>query len=120
MALALPVGHVVEARRITWLDPERDKFRAGSAFRVRIERSDAYRFDLNADDLKAGGGASLPGPLSNETYRVLLTNPQEERWLFKVLTLALVGLLVGSAGMSVWTWLRPRSSSSEPSPVGER
>lgn len=114
MALSLPVGHVVEARRITWLDPERDKFRAGTAFRARIERSDYFRFELNGDDLKNGGGGRELDPLSNETFRVLLTNPQEERRLFRVLTAALVLLLAGSAGVAVFTWLRRKPEGGGP------
>ncbi len=120
MALALPAGHVVEARRITWLDPERDKFRAGTAFRARIERSDYFRFELNGDDLKNGGGARDLDPLSNETFRVLLTNPQEERLIFRVLTAAMVLLLAGSAAASVFVWLRRRPEERLASQAGGR
>jgi ABC-type phosphate/phosphonate transport system substrate-binding protein len=106
-AYAVPEGHVVKVQRITWLDPERDKFRAGPVFKARIDRSDYYRYELNGDDLRAGGGDSaILNPLGNESLRVLLAMPPRERWLFRGLTLAMVALLAAAAVASAWALWR--------------
>jgi hypothetical protein len=108
-AFSVPEGQVVKVQRITWLDPERDKFRTGPVFKARIERSDYYRYELNGDDIKAGGGsAEALNPLSNESYRVLLANPPRERWLFRALTLAMLVLLAGAALAAALAHLRRR------------
>lgn len=96
-AFTVPAGQTVKVQRVTWLDPERDKFRAGRTFDARIDRSDYYRFELNAEDFKNGDALKDMNPLSNEAYRVLLVNPPEERLIFRLLTLAMVLCLVGAA-----------------------
>lgn len=97
-AFSVPEGQLVKVQRITWLDPERDKFRAGPVFKARIDRSDYYRYELNGEDIKGGGGnAGALNPLGNESYRVLLANPPRERWLFRALTVAMVALLAAAA-----------------------
>lgn len=114
-AFSVPQGQVVKVQRITWLDPERDKFRAGSVFKARIDRSDYYRYELNGDDIRAGGGsAAALNPLGNESYRVLLANPPRERWLFRALTLAMLALLGGAAAAAVLAQVR----RPPPAPAG--
>lgn len=111
-AFAVPAGQTVKVQRVTWLDPERDKFRGGTVFKARIDRSDYYRYELNGDDLRAGGLAQEPNPLSNESYRVLLATPPRERWIFRALTLAMVALLSAAAAASAWTlWRRPAAGA---------
>lgn len=96
-AFTVPTGSVIHTQRVTWLDPERNKFRSGPILKVRVDRSDYYRYELNPDDLKDGTTAS-PSPLSNEAYRVLLSNPTEGRVFFQVLTWAMLLLLAAATG----------------------
>ncbi len=102
-AFTVPVGAQVKVHRVTWLDPERDKFRAGPVFKVRVAQSDYFRYELDLEDIKAGSPGTYDlNPLGNESFRVLLCNPAQERPLFRWLTLALVGLLAGAAGVALW------------------
>ncbi len=115
-AFTVAEGQLVKVQPVTWLDPERDKFRAGPVFKARIDRSDYYRYELNSEDLRAGAGASaVLNPLGNEAFRVLLSKPSRERSLFRFLTLSMVGLLAAAACASAWTLWRkdapaPRTS----------
>lgn len=117
MALWLPAGSVVKAQRITWLDPERNRFRAGSLFDARIKASGFYRYELDpADFNKAGENPLGFDAMSNTAYRVILVRPSEERTLFRVLTAVLLALLAVAAAGGVWDFVRARRIEA-PRPV---
>jgi ABC-type phosphate/phosphonate transport system substrate-binding protein len=94
-AFPVPVGAKVKVQRIRWLHPERNMFRAGEIVEARIADSDFFKYKLNAPGVFPEG-VSLD-PLSNESFRVLLLRPVEERRLFRVLTVVFIALLALAA-----------------------
>lgn len=109
--LALPPGGVVPVQRITWLDPERNSFRAGPVFPAEVRSSSPFVHELEADDFRASGenGVDLD-PLSNVSFRVYQLRSLPPNALHRIATGTLVGLLVLAAAASVWT-LRARRKS---------
>jgi hypothetical protein len=97
---SLPIDTAVIVQRITWLDPERNSYRAGEVFLSRIRGSNFYRYELDRDDFIKR--AMTLDPLSNSSYRVILTRPAEERLIFRVLTFALLSLFVLAAIAAAW------------------
>jgi ABC-type phosphate/phosphonate transport system substrate-binding protein len=96
--LAMPRGRHAPVQRITWLDQERNSFRAGPIFDVRVKASSLFVHELEAEDFRRSGGiASDLDPMSNVSYRVYqLRVMPPNRW-FRVATGALVGLLLLAA-----------------------
>ena len=104
-AFSLGTGTAVKVQRISWLDPEKNKFRAGPVFNARIRNSGFYRYELDPDDFsKSGESVSSFDPLSNASYRVYLIRPSEERTLFQVLTVALIALLALAAAGAAYVF----------------
>ncbi len=100
--LADPVadGDTVKVQRIRWIDPERNHFRAGALFDATVRNPGFYRYELEPDDPLAVGEPAADA-LSNVSYRVLLLRQPRERLFFRVLTVALVVLLVLAAAAAV-------------------
>jgi hypothetical protein len=93
--LAMPPGREAPVQRITWLDQERNSFRAGPIFEVSVRASSLFIHELEAEDFRRSGGIAADlDPMSNVSYRVYqLRVIPSNRW-FRVVTGALVGLLV--------------------------
>ena len=70
---AVPVGTVLEARKVTWLNPERNSYREGDLFQSSVKAADFFKFSL--DDARfprtAGGDELANDPMSNVAYRVV-------------------------------------------------
>jgi hypothetical protein len=98
LAFSLPPKSVVKLQRISWLDPERNNFRAGPFFDGEITESDFFKFSIESSELSVSGaeGAAFD-PMSNVSYRVFLLRSNEENLLFRLLTVALIVLLAGAA-----------------------
>ena len=96
--LAMPPGRETPVQRITWLDQERNSFRAGPIFEVSVRASSLFVHELEAEDFRRSGGIAADlDPMSNVSYRVYqLRVIPSNRW-FRVVTGALVGLLVLAA-----------------------
>lgn len=96
--LAMPPGRDTPVQRITWLDPERNSFRAGPIFEVSVRASSLFVHELVAEDFRRAGGIAVDlDPMSNVSYRVYqLRVMPSNRW-FRVATGALVGLLMLAA-----------------------
>ena len=115
---ALAPGTPVTVQRITWIDPERDEYRAGQVFTARIAGASFYRYELVQDDFaRAVGADARLDPMSNSGFRVILVRPAREPLLFRVLTSALVALFVLAAASAAWSLfkkpsLRPVSSAA--------
>lgn len=108
MAFSIPVGSVAKVQRISWLDPERNDFRAGPLFDAAIRTSEFYKYVLDRDDFPKPGSDELEfDAMSNVSFRVLLLRASEERAVFRALTVALVGLLVAAAVAAVLGLRRP-------------
>ncbi len=109
--LALPPGDEVPVQRITWLDPERNSFRAGPVFPAQVRASSPFVHELEADDFRRAGenGVELD-PLSNVSFRVYQLRAVPPNTLHRIATGALVVLLVLAAVAAVWT-LRSRRGS---------
>jgi ABC-type phosphate/phosphonate transport system substrate-binding protein len=117
-AFALPVGAPVKVQRITWIDPERNQFRAGEVFGSRIERASFHRYELLADDFSRPAAGERPDPMSNAAYRVILVRPADRPGLFRALTIALVACFVLAGVSAGWALvrrpaIRPPSSPPE-------
>jgi len=92
-------GTLLKARRITWLNPERNYFREGALFDAAVKNEDFYKFSL--DDARfssaAGDGGWASEPMSNTAYRVVVVRPPEEPFIFQALTAVFVLILVAAA-----------------------
>jgi ABC-type phosphate/phosphonate transport system substrate-binding protein len=103
----MPVGSVLEARKVTWLNPERNSFREGDLFHTSVKAADFFKFSL--DDARfphASDTNELANdPMSNVAYRVVLVRPASEPFLIGMLTSLFVVLLV-SAGVASFIDLR--------------
>ena len=108
LAFSVPAGTVLKAQRISWLDPDRNSYRGGPLFDVRVRESGPNRWVLEDNDLPAGDQGELDfDPMSNSSVRVLLLRAQEEPLLFRVLTVAFVALLAVAAAAAVLALRRP-------------
>ncbi len=106
--LALPPGSEVPVQRITWLDPERNSFRAGPVFEAQVRSSSPFVHELEADDFRRSGeGAVDLDPLSNVSFRVYQLRTEPPNTLYRIATGALVAVLALAAAAAVWT-LRSR------------
>lgn len=119
-ALTLKPGTAIKVQRITWLDPERNDFRAGQIFQAPVGDVSFFRYELDADTFsRAIGLEGRLDPMSNAAFRVILLGPADEPRLFVVLTYALVGCFVFAGATAGWTLLRKPSArplSSPPRP----
>jgi hypothetical protein len=92
-------GTTLKARRITWLNPERNHFREGTSFEAGVTHADFYKFSL--DDAKFPKVSGEPGwayePMSNIAYRVVLVRPTQEPLFIQALTGVLLVLLAAAA-----------------------
>ena len=100
--LPMPPDRLVPVQRITWLDPERNNFRAGPIFDVRVRASSPFAHELAAEDFRRSGGIAADlDPMSNVSYRVYQLRITPSNTWFRVATGALVGLLVLAAVAAV-------------------
>jgi len=96
--LAMPPGREAPVQRITWIDPERNSFRAGPIFGVRVRASSLFVHDLLAEDFRRSGGIAADlDPMSNVSYRVYQLRVMSSNKWFRIATGALVGLLTLAA-----------------------
>jgi ABC-type phosphate/phosphonate transport system substrate-binding protein len=108
-ASSIPVGSTVKVQRISWLDPQKNSFRAGPLFDARIREAGFYKYRLDASDFPDvnSRGFGLDA-MSNDAYRVILVRPEQERPIFRALTVAFVALLVLAAGGAAFDMRRER------------
>jgi hypothetical protein len=96
--LAMPTERRVPVQRITWLDPERNSFRAGPVFEVRVRASSLFAHELAAEDFRRSGGIAADlDPMSNVSYRVYQLRVTSSNVWFRIATGALVVLLALAA-----------------------
>jgi ABC-type phosphate/phosphonate transport system substrate-binding protein len=111
----IPPGTAVKVQRVTWLDPERNKFRAGAVFDARVTEAGFHKYVLAPHDFPGFDGRAIGvDAMSNETYRVILVNESHESPVFKALTVAFLALLVGAAGAFLLDLRRPPRDNSAP------
>ena len=117
----LDKGSVIEARRITWVDPVRDAFEPYNAFPVTVQASDFHRLRLDPSQFPLTNYRKLDfDPMSNETYQVLLIRPSEERLVFTVLTYGFLVLLGVAALVAVYDYRRRLRAEVPPSIVDDQ
>ena len=110
--LAMPSNSEVPVQRVTWLDQERNSFRAGPVFPVRVQHSSLYTHELDTEDFRINAGSDIDlDPMSNVSYRVYQLRTIPPNRIFQLATGALVALLVLAAVAAVLT-LRRRSDRS--------
>jgi len=101
--LAMEPGRRAPVRRITWIDPERNSFRAGPIFEVRVSASSLFVHELVAEDFRRSGGIAADlDPMSNVSYRVYQLRVMPSNTWFRVATGALVVLLALAAIAAVF------------------
>ena len=106
--LAMPPGRKAPVQRITWLDQERNSFRAGPIFEVTVRASNLFVHELEAEDFRLSGGIAADlDPMSNISYRVYQLRITPSSLWFRIVTGALVGLL-GLAAIAAILALRRR------------
>jgi ABC-type phosphate/phosphonate transport system substrate-binding protein len=100
--LAMPPGRKAPVQRITWLDQERNSFRAGPIFEVTVRASSLFVHELLPEDFRRSGGIAADlDPMSNISYRVYQLRVLPSNTWFRIATGALVGLLVLAAAAAV-------------------
>lgn len=100
--LAMPPDREAPVQRITWIDPERNSFRAGPLFEVTVRASSLFVHELEAEDFRRSGGIAADlDPMSNVSYRVYQLRVLPSNTWFRVATGALVGLLALAAAAAV-------------------
>ncbi len=100
--LALPPGGAVPVQRITWLDPERNSFRAGNVFAAHVRASSPFVHELEADDFRRSGESGVElDPLSNVSFRVYQLRTVPPNTIYRIATGVLVILLALAAGAAV-------------------
>ena len=98
LEFTVPAGTVLEARRITWLNPERNYFREGDRFDVAVKSADFFKVSLDeAKFPKTPGAGWAYDPMSNSAFRVVLVRPSIEPFMLQLLTVVLILLLAGAA-----------------------
>lgn len=107
-AFTVPAGTAVRVQRISWIDPERNRFRAGSVFDVRVRRSGFYKYELDLSDFLKRFPEGTADPMSNVSFRVLLPGTERDNPLFRTLTVALLVLLAVAAVAVVFDLRRRR------------
>ena len=105
--LTMPVGRTAPVQRITWIDPERNSFRAGPIFEVTIRASNLFVHELEAEDFRRSGGIAADlDPMSNISYRVYQLRVTPSNTWFRIATGTLTGLLVLAAVAAVFALRR--------------
>ncbi len=115
--LADPItrGSTVKVQRISWIDPERNSFRAGPLFDAAVRDANFYRYELESDDFPRAAEAEADfDAMSNVSYRVLLLRASRERPVFRWLTVALLILLAIAAAAAVISLFRPSATDDVP------
>jgi ABC-type phosphate/phosphonate transport system substrate-binding protein len=113
LAFALPADSRVKVQAITWINPERNTFRAGPVFSAAVRDASYYRYELDvADFVRVGGGQPALDPMSNSGYRVILLRPEAERLLFRILTVVLLAAFVLAALAAILDVVRHASGHS--------
>lgn len=112
--LALPSNSEVPVQRVTWLDQERNSFRAGPVFPVRVQGSSLYTHELDTEDFRINAGTDIDlDPMSNVSYRVYQLRIIPSSRIFQLATGALVVLLTLAAVAAVLTLRRRNTHSSK-------
>jgi ABC-type phosphate/phosphonate transport system substrate-binding protein len=97
VGFSIPLDATVKVRRIDWQDAQRNLFLQDNEFDAQIGLSDFFRFELYPNFIPADDGGFGFNPMSNVSYRVILVRPEEERPVFRVLTVVFIALLVLTA-----------------------
>lgn len=96
--LTMPTGQKVPVQRITWIDPDRNRFRAGPIFEVGVRTSNPFIHELEADDFRRAGDVPADlDPMSNISYRVYQLRILPPNTWFRIATGALIALLALAA-----------------------
>jgi ABC-type phosphate/phosphonate transport system substrate-binding protein/membrane-associated phospholipid phosphatase len=99
----LPPGARVTVQKIRWQDPHRQDYLEDAPIRASVLRADFYKFELAPSFVDPADAAGFDfNPMSNISYRVVLVRPQTERLLFRVVTVALVVLLLAAGLAAAW------------------
>jgi ABC-type phosphate/phosphonate transport system substrate-binding protein len=110
MAFTLPPDSLVKIQKVSWLDPQKNNFRAGPITDAKIRESDFYKYELDVKDTSQIGDQSVFDPMSNVSFRVFLLRVSKEGLLFRVLTIAFLTLLVAAAVGLVVDFRRTRNA----------
>jgi ABC-type phosphate/phosphonate transport system substrate-binding protein len=105
--LTMPPDREAPVQRITWIDPERNSFRAGPIFEVTVRASSLFVHELEAEDFRRSGGIAADlDPMSNISYRVYQLRVLPSNTWFRVATGALVALLTLAAVAAIFALRR--------------
>ena len=111
--LAMPSGSEVPVQRITWLDPERNSFRAGPVFTAQVRASSPFIHELEADDFRRAGENGIDlDPMSNVSFRVYQLRTLPPNTLHRIATGTLVVLLVLAAAAGALALRRRRPTAA--------
>jgi ABC-type phosphate/phosphonate transport system substrate-binding protein len=97
VGFSLPIGSMVSVRRVHWLDAQRNHFQEDAEFPARVAHTDFFKVELEPNFVAPAEAGFGFDPMSNISYRVILIRPATESTLFRILTGALVVLLVAAA-----------------------
>lgn len=102
--ISFPIDKEVSVEKLTWIDPEINKYSVSSSFPAEAIRvDDLFKFQLKDFD---EGHNDFNDPLNNVSYRVVLKRPTEENTTLTVLTGVYVALMAFSAVGAVYGYKR--------------
>ncbi len=102
--ISFPIDKEVSVEKLTWIDPDINKYSVSSSFSAEAIRvDDLFKFQLKDFD---EGHKDFNDPLNNVSYRVVLKRPTQENTTLTVLTGMYVVLLVLSAVGAVYGYKR--------------
>ena len=113
----VPAGTLLEARRITWLNPERNYFREGDRFDIAVTNADFFKVSLDEARFPRTPGAGWAyDPMSNSAFRVVLVRPSIEPFMLQLLTVVFILLLAAAAAACVIDLRRKKRAGGQAEP----
>jgi hypothetical protein len=112
VAFTLPAGSPVLARRIHWLDAQRNYFQQDAEVQARVGSADFFKLELEPNFVAPAQAGFGFDPMSNISYRVILIRPATESMLFRALTVLLVLLFAAAAVAAVLAHRRGAEGAS--------
>jgi ABC-type phosphate/phosphonate transport system substrate-binding protein len=110
VGFVLQPGSRMRVQKITWINPKKNDFAVGGDFEAVIREADFSKFLLDPGPFpKLPTGQELTvNPMSNSAFRVILERPTTEKFLFRLLTGALVALFALGGIAAVVDFYRAR------------
>lgn len=122
---SVPIDAPIPFQEIRWENPERNRYSLPTTpSQTKVVNANFSKFELDPGDFRKNpDGKTLSfEPMARREYRVLLMRSEEERLLFRALTVIVLLLFGGALAGVFWDLRRPlrqRGSDKSSPPLGE-